>query len=576
MGRALRPQLRLRALAPVLVPVSACVYGMYLALLLRSNYASACALLGLFIYLAGAFASLRGQGGSEAGSGRSAAGGEGRAAASHSLFSSLSALTTSRAGAFALTNLAALTSYVYIAFMQHALNRTYCADGRCSGGAAGLALVPPLRQVEALVTSRLGLLLLVNLGFGVLYLFLRFFRAHVFEGRLRAHEVRGAAEHAGGFAAAKVVLLSVLAPDTLGLTTWVSWFALLGFLRLLARLVLLRLGQGGGASFRPEPHRRYRRHVALAHMLLGSALFWCGVAALFCATVGSGARTLWLLAADPVLLALDALACLGVHRALTSADGDRARALHQHTTLAHAVLSGAVAMAQHAHTWLIHGMWGTLLDLFLLTSVYAEATHVGSQLAAHARFRDRARVLEACPPASRAEIGQFDDTCTVCLEPLVDEAGAACVPAGVARRLPCGHIFHSVCLSSWLEQQRSCPTCRTATAPPPPAGRPPPPCAVREAGGADQPDIRTRRPPSAASSAGGSPGSSTGVSRSSSDTSLDSRPEQGAAEVPAVRMRGPAAPCRAECCDALVCARTDLLCTPSSPRRAHAALGSEL
>uniref|UniRef100_A0A4W6FFR8 RING-type domain-containing protein n=1 Tax=Lates calcarifer TaxID=8187 RepID=A0A4W6FFR8_LATCA len=29
-----------------------------------------------------------------------------------------------------------------------------------------------------------------------------------------------------------------------------------------------------------------------------------------------------------------------------------------------------------------------------------------------------------------------------------------------ARKLPCGHLFHSSCLRSWLEQDTSCPTCR--------------------------------------------------------------------------------------------------------------------
>ena len=30
----------------------------------------------------------------------------------------------------------------------------------------------------------------------------------------------------------------------------------------------------------------------------------------------------------------------------------------------------------------------------------------------------------------------------------------------VAKKLPCGHIFHLVCLRSWLQRQQTCPTCR--------------------------------------------------------------------------------------------------------------------
>lgn len=29
-----------------------------------------------------------------------------------------------------------------------------------------------------------------------------------------------------------------------------------------------------------------------------------------------------------------------------------------------------------------------------------------------------------------------------------------------AKKLPCGHIFHSACLRSWFQRQQTCPTCR--------------------------------------------------------------------------------------------------------------------
>lgn len=43
-----------------------------------------------------------------------------------------------------------------------------------------------------------------------------------------------------------------------------------------------------------------------------------------------------------------------------------------------------------------------------------------------------------------------------------------------AKKLPCGHIFHTACLRSWFQRQQTCPTCRlnilrstpTATVPP--------------------------------------------------------------------------------------------------------------
>jgi hypothetical protein len=41
------------------------------------------------------------------------------------------------------------------------------------------------------------------------------------------------------------------------------------------------------------------------------------------------------------------------------------------------------------------------------------------------------------------------ETCTVCWEPMKQ-----------ARKLPCGHIFHELCLRRWLEQDSSCAVCR--------------------------------------------------------------------------------------------------------------------
>lgn len=41
--------------------------------------------------------------------------------------------------------------------------------------------------------------------------------------------------------------------------------------------------------------------------------------------------------------------------------------------------------------------------------------------------------------------------CNICRESIHD--GAACCP--------CGHVYHLICINQWLNQSRSCPTCRT-------------------------------------------------------------------------------------------------------------------
>ena len=42
-----------------------------------------------------------------------------------------------------------------------------------------------------------------------------------------------------------------------------------------------------------------------------------------------------------------------------------------------------------------------------------------------------------------------EDECAICRDPMES-----------ARILPCGHLYHSACLRSWLERDFSCPSCR--------------------------------------------------------------------------------------------------------------------
>ncbi|GIY74209.1 e3 ubiquitin-protein ligase AMFR [Caerostris extrusa] len=56
----------------------------------------------------------------------------------------------------------------------------------------------------------------------------------------------------------------------------------------------------------------------------------------------------------------------------------------------------------------------------------------------------------------KEEIEANSDDCAICWDRLES-----------ARKLPCGHLFHTSCLHSWLEQVTNCPTCRTSLVPKP-------------------------------------------------------------------------------------------------------------
>jgi E3 ubiquitin-protein ligase RNF115/126/E3 ubiquitin-protein ligase RNF38/44 len=62
------------------------------------------------------------------------------------------------------------------------------------------------------------------------------------------------------------------------------------------------------------------------------------------------------------------------------------------------------------------------------------------------------------PPASIAavptiEVSEPAAVCAICKDDLP--------LAAAARRLPCGHLYHSPCIVQWLEMRNSCPVCRS-------------------------------------------------------------------------------------------------------------------
>lgn len=63
--------------------------------------------------------------------------------------------------------------------------------------------------------------------------------------------------------------------------------------------------------------------------------------------------------------------------------------------------------------------------------------------------RATANMNERYPDATPEELTGTDRVCIICRDEMV-----------MAKKLPCGHLFHFRCLRSWLERQQACPTCR--------------------------------------------------------------------------------------------------------------------
>ena len=68
------------------------------------------------------------------------------------------------------------------------------------------------------------------------------------------------------------------------------------------------------------------------------------------------------------------------------------------------------------------------------------------------------------PNATVQDLLESDNVCIICREEMVGVTvvnGQAISTGGsLAKKLPCGHIFHVSCLRSWFQRQQTCPTCR--------------------------------------------------------------------------------------------------------------------
>lgn len=57
------------------------------------------------------------------------------------------------------------------------------------------------------------------------------------------------------------------------------------------------------------------------------------------------------------------------------------------------------------------------------------------------------------PTVTQEELSNTDNVCIICREEMNADSG-------IAKKLPCNHIFHVSCLRSWFQRQQTCPTCR--------------------------------------------------------------------------------------------------------------------
>uniref|UniRef100_H3D1A7 Autocrine motility factor receptor n=1 Tax=Tetraodon nigroviridis TaxID=99883 RepID=H3D1A7_TETNG len=109
-------------------------------------------------------------------------------------------------------------------------------------------------------------------------------------------------------------------------------------------------------------------------------------------------------------------------------------------------------LVHHIHMLLFGNIWLSMASLVIFMQLRYLFHEVQRRVRRHKNYLRVINNMEArFAVATAEELAANDDDCAICWDSML-----------TARKLPCGHLFHNSCLRSWLEQDTSCPTCRTS------------------------------------------------------------------------------------------------------------------
>lgn len=94
----------------------------------------------------------------------------------------------------------------------------------------------------------------------------------------------------------------------------------------------------------------------------------------------------------------------------------------------------------------IHSLFG--FPLYLVRHTLSTFSSFTKRLENLMKYRKAMKYIEKFENATPEELENCHNICSICRESMEE-----------AKKLPCGHIFHLVCLREWFEHQQSCPLC---------------------------------------------------------------------------------------------------------------------
>lgn len=234
---------------------------------------------------------------------------------------------------------------------------------------------------------------------------------------------------------------------------WCLWFSALVFLHLMVQLCKDRFEY---LSF--SPSTPMNSHVRVLCLLVSLLLDCCGLA-VGCGLLGAshGLHTLSFMAAECLLVTVrtgHVIMRYSIHLWDLNHPGtwESKGTYVYYTDFVMELAMLFLDLMHHIHMLLFGNIWLSMASLVIFMQLRYLFHEVQRRLRRHKNYLRVINNMEArFAIATAEELAANDDDCAICWDSMI-----------TARKLPCGHLFHNSCLRSWLEQDTSCPTCRTS------------------------------------------------------------------------------------------------------------------
>jgi len=313
--------------------------------------------------------------------------------------------------------------------------------------------------VDVLTEETWCVWVLVNTAYCLLILIGKLIQ-HLIFGELRVAEAQHLKDRFWNFVFYKFIFIfGVLNVQHLGeVLTWGAWFSILGFLHHLSQLSKDRFEY---LSFSPTTPKF--THVQVLSLLVTIFLISCGLMGI-CIQVGlyHDLNTFGFMGAECAILLLKTMyviARYSIHLWDINQEGtwERRGTFVYYAELIFELTALCFDFIHHLHMLIWSNIFLSMASLVICMQLRFLFHEIQRRFRRHKNYLLVVARMEArYPMAPKDELEKHaqdggDDACAICWDKME-----------TARRLPCGHYFHNSCLRSWLEQDISCPTCRTS------------------------------------------------------------------------------------------------------------------